>query len=106
MLNLNKTGTNKIFYAWDEAATSFNTIISIFDVSTISVWSHVFKICYLFYNMYVIHLYEIQAAYNKKVDLIFVSFYIKRKGYLLEMTKKYFPWGKKKKVFPLYPLLL
>lgn len=56
--------------------------------------------------MYVIHLYEIQAAYNKEVDLIFVSFYIKRKGYLLEMTKKYFPWGKKKKVFPLYPLLL
>lgn len=57
--------------------------------------------------MYVIHLYEIQAAYNKKVDLIFASFYIKRKGYLLEMTKKYFPWGKKKKnVFPLYPLLL
>lgn len=67
MLNLNKTGTNKIFYAWDEAATSFNTIISIFDVSTISVWSYVFKIYYLFYNMYVIHLYEIQAPYIKKL---------------------------------------
>lgn len=70
--SLNKTGMNKVFYAWDWQQNLLTPRFPSFCLSTISVWSRVFKNCYLFCNTYEIYLYEIQPAYNKIADVIFV----------------------------------